>query len=288
VTESRYSKYSVKLSSKEENCYVSRGGWSVTNGNAGGCLNHPSWRSSPQYLVTSKGQTKVHILLEQSGQDTTKLPFIGVYVLKHQSENTPKPILLLRPTDVVGNTEFMNDLQVLLTVDLEGPNIILPSTFVPFAEGQFTLRISCLPSAEMPTIQPVTPWPVAKTSGIWKDTTAGGRYTSTSTTWKNNPRFSLSPKVPSQVPIQFAVVLVQSDKPAPLGIGFYIFKQMPDASLSSVLGKSGFVSGREVAMECTLQPGDSAIILPSTFEPNQEDKFLMTVYSSKECNLMPV
>jgi hypothetical protein len=52
--------------------------------------------------------------------------------------------------------------QVLLTVELEGTNIILPSTFVPFAEGLFTLRVSCLPSAEMPTVQPIAPWPVAK------------------------------------------------------------------------------------------------------------------------------
>lgn len=52
--------------------------------------------------------------------------------------------------------------QVLLTVDLDGSNIILPSTFVPFAEGNFTLRISSLPSYEMPTVQPVPPWPVAK------------------------------------------------------------------------------------------------------------------------------
>lgn len=105
----------------------------MANGNAGGCLNHPSWRASPQYLliiglvviitlsllltcnrylVTAKKPTKVHILLEQAGQDTSKLPFIGVYVLKHQNTETAKPIFVLSPKDVVGNTEFMNDLQV--------------------------------------------------------------------------------------------------------------------------------------------------------------------------------
>jgi hypothetical protein len=55
-------------------------------------------------------------LVEQPGSHQRKLNYtdiiIGVYVLKHQTDTPSKPILLLRPTDVVGNTEFMNDLQV--------------------------------------------------------------------------------------------------------------------------------------------------------------------------------
>jgi len=225
--------------------------------------------------------------LEQAGPDTASLPFIGAYVLKQQNIDTPeKRTFLLTPKDVVGNTEFMNDLQVILSVDVEGPNIILPSTFAPFTEGLYTLRVSCHPSSEAPVVRPIPPWPVAKTTGVWKGQSAGGRYTAASAGWKSNPRFVLAPVAPSQEPIQFAVVLVQSEKPSPLGIGFYIFKKAPDNSLTTVLGKSGFVSGREVAMECTLPPGESAIILVSTFEPGQEDSFTLTVYSSKDCTLL--
>lgn len=35
---------------------------------------------------------------------------------------------------------------------------------------------------------------------------------------------------------------------------------MADGSLTSVLGKSGFVSGKEVAMESVLPPGESAVV----------------------------
>lgn len=281
-----YGKHNVKLSTDEEHCTVLRGQWSLASGNAGGCLNHPSWRASPQYLVNATTPTRVHVLLEQSGPDTSSLPFIGVYALKQQSVDKPtKRVFLLTPKDVVGNTEFVNDLQVILSVDLEGPNIILPSTFAPSTEGLYTLRISCKASAIAPTVEPIPSWPLSQATGVWKGPTAGGRYTAASAGWKNNPRFILSPSQPSQEPIQFSVVLVQSEKPAPLGIGFYIFKKMPDNSLTTVLGKSGFVSGKEVAMECSLPPGESAVILASTFEPGQEDSFTLTVYSSKNCSL---
>lgn len=65
-----------------------------------------------RYLINTKVLTKVHVLLEQSGPDTAKLPFIGVYALKQPSVDKPtKRVFVLTPKDVIGNTEFMNDLQ---------------------------------------------------------------------------------------------------------------------------------------------------------------------------------
>eukprot|EP01112_Ceratiomyxa_fruticulosa_P011179 TRINITY_DN3018_c0_g1_i1.p1 TRINITY_DN3018_c0_g1~~TRINITY_DN3018_c0_g1_i1.p1 ORF type:complete len:963 (-),score=250.30 TRINITY_DN3018_c0_g1_i1:195-3083(-) len=283
---------------KEEGTGV-KGVWEGPS--AGGCLNHPTWRSNPQYLleIPPSPSTQVTISLEQvgSGTDGKSMPFIGFYVAKAPPAPIDKKMFSLAPKDVVGNTEFINDLQVSLTLTLtpaNSPCIVIPSTFLPKVETSFTLRAAIEAGQGTVKFTPLPSWGWQQTTGSWKGPSAGGRYSTTSNSWQNNPRFvfnltggsATNGSGSSGSSGRIAVVLSQSEKPTPIGIGFYIFKKLPDNGLREVVGKSGFVSGREVSLEVALPPGE-VFIIPATFEPNQEDTFNLTVYSDQNFSLTP-
>jgi len=125
-------------------------------------------------------------------------------------------------------------------------------------------------------------------SGEWKGKTMGG--CPNFPTWKNNPQYLINLSEPSQL----TVILTQSQKEKLPYIGFYIIKSKDEHNAKEslpredVIVKSSFSNGREVTCELELKPSttqDNYIIVPSTFEPNWENTFTLTIYSNKKITL---
>lgn len=79
---------------------------------AGGCSNHDTWRNNPQYLLSLKQKTTVHILLAQpelrSREQKKQYPHIGFYVAK-----TTSMYFVLCATHIICNTNFFDSFAVL-------------------------------------------------------------------------------------------------------------------------------------------------------------------------------
>lgn len=71
---------------------------------SGGCLNFPSWRSNPQFLVNVQQAGTVRIELEQPHRDP--LHFIGFYVVNMDDHG--RKILQVTKKNLATNTEFIN------------------------------------------------------------------------------------------------------------------------------------------------------------------------------------
>ncbi|KAM9968554.1 hypothetical protein ACTFIW_007704 [Dictyostelium discoideum] len=246
---------------------------------SGGCLNHTTWRNNAQYLIhnTSSSPTKVTIMLEQlEKMDNQQLPFVGFYVAKSPTPNLDKKLFSLTPKDIVGNTEFINDYQVHFTSIME-PNtsyIIIPSTFTPGIEYPFNLRV-ITNQHNVIQISRLPEWSTRKLSGEWRGQSCGGRYSNTSSSWTLNPRFRFN--LPRGG--RFTIILAQAEKPSYNGIGFYYFKTLQDGTLREFVCKSGFICGKEIVLESSINEGVSGVVIPSTFEPNIQDSFNLTIYS---------
>ncbi|GAM26678.1 hypothetical protein SAMD00019534_098530 [Acytostelium subglobosum LB1] len=282
-----YSESPINKTDLQDQVLTIRGEW---RGNtAGGCLNHTTWRNNAQYLITNNGPlaSKITIVMDQLAKDTTLLHFAGFYVARSsvtQASNTAhKKVFVLTPNDIIGNTEFINDFQVHYSFVLEASTscIVIPCTFKPSIESEFTLRvISSQPTA---AITQLAEWSSRRLAGEWRGVTCGGRYSNTSSTWTQNPRYQFHlPRAG-----RYTVILAQSEKPTNHGIGFYYFKTFPDGNLKELICKSGFVSGKEVVVEGTAAESIHGAILPATFEPGIQDTFNITVYSEHDFELIP-
>ncbi|EFA77379.1 calpain-like cysteine protease [Heterostelium album PN500] len=277
-----------RIELKEQVCTIV-GEWKGIT--AGGCLNHTSWRNNPQYMVTNTGSlpTKLTIIMDQLAKDSALLQFAGFYVTKSSvTQVSPavsqyKKLYTLTPKDIIGNTEFINDFQVYYNLVIE-PNtscIIIPCTFTPGIESSYALRVvSSQPSC---VLTQLPDWGVKRVSGEWRGASCGGRYSNTSSSWTQNPRFQFNLMRGGR----YTIILNQSEKQVNHGIGFYFFKTFPDGNLKELVCKSGFVSGKEVVVEGASAESIQGTILPATFEAGIPDTFSVTVYSEYEFEFVP-
>eukprot|EP01133_Synstelium_polycarpum_P007449 gene7449-8715_t len=272
-----YSESPLSMIDLKDQVITMRGEWRGVS--AGGCLNHTSWRTNPQFQLTNTGSlpTKLTIIMDQLAKDSNLLQFAGFYVAR-STPSSDKKVYTLTPKDVIGNTEFINDFQVYYSVVLEPQSscIVIPCTFTPNIESLFALRVV----SSQPTLSAVAlpDWGVKRLDGEWRGATCGGRYSNTSSSWTQNPRFALN--LPRGG--RYTIILNQSDKSTNHGIGFYYFKTFADGSLKELVCKSGFVSGKEVVIEGVAADAIMGTVLPSTFEAGIQDSFSLTVYCERD------
>eukprot|EP00697_Spironema_sp_BW2_P013946 gnl/Spiro4/4266_TR2142_c0_g1_i2.p1 gnl/Spiro4/4266_TR2142_c0_g1~~gnl/Spiro4/4266_TR2142_c0_g1_i2.p1 ORF type:complete len:765 (-),score=166.85 gnl/Spiro4/4266_TR2142_c0_g1_i2:125-2329(-) len=249
---------------------IANGEWSQET--AGGCINHPTWRLNPQFCLYIDTKEIVSIELSQPNREVA----IGFYVVRAKQ---PRQKLLM--CDVVAKTSFVPGLSVSCEVLLEPsdlPYLVIPCTFNPGYVSPFQL------SAGTRTVCQLTPtprewaWHVNTVKGAWRGSSAGGCQNTA--TWVNNPYYRL---VLDQ-PTNFVILLSQDEIERPLGIGFYVCQEpregaMSPANVRDTVSKSDFVVGREVAVSFLDVPPKTYLVIPCTYEANQEGSFALTVFS---------
>ncbi|EGG21714.1 calpain-like cysteine protease [Cavenderia fasciculata] len=267
----------------KEKIITSRGRWSGDS--AGGCLNHSTWRSNPQFLLSNTSATapsRISIIMDQTAKESTLLQFAGFYVARAPSAQLDKKLYQIIPKDLIGNTEFINDYQVHYTLSLEPGQscVVIPCTFAPNVEADFSMRF--ISSQQSLAMRALPEWHMRKFGGEWRGQSCGGRYSNTSSSWTLNPRFNFNVWQRGGIPSRYTIVLNQSDKPTNHGIGFYYFKIFPDGNLKELVCKSGFVSGKEVVVEGSANETIQGAVLPATFEPGIPDNFTLVIYSERD------
>ena len=214
----------IKRVSDWQRSRVVRESW--TEGSAGGGADYPTWRRNPQFLLTAKVKTQVHIVLAKgeedeetdaaAGGDGACPRRIGMYVLS--GDRQPRKRVAMTRDNTVAATGFCDAASVTLTVELpasEEGYVLVPALERPgmtgsflistFSEGEVTVRDLTAAEAEHP-------WHVAAHTGEWTESENGGCRVSNPRSWVHNPAFSVSPSAHCDF---LAVLTLSSPPPHP-------------------------------------------------------------------------
>ncbi|EGC39554.1 hypothetical protein DICPUDRAFT_93560 [Dictyostelium purpureum] len=266
---------------------------------AGGCANTPLWRKNPQYLLQIVQTTTIRITLRQTGD---KLVHIGFYFAKaNQGQDQNKRRISLTKENLVPGIDitFLKNTEVSAKITMEpGYYVIIPATFEPGQEGTFELEVTPIASTgfidgnsisnhvRLSEVQQDRDWKTISGRFEWRGPTAGGSFSGSSATWKDNPKFFFEI---NQTCNNTIILGKHNDMPKETYIGFYIFKAdktCPFISLTAnnLFSKTSFVNGLEVVHNQNQMPPGSYIIVPCTYDARQEGSFSLTCYSDGQIN----
>eukprot|EP01097_Dermamoeba_algensis_P006912 TRINITY_DN4317_c0_g1_i1.p1 TRINITY_DN4317_c0_g1~~TRINITY_DN4317_c0_g1_i1.p1 ORF type:complete len:282 (+),score=62.16 TRINITY_DN4317_c0_g1_i1:35-847(+) len=243
---------------------------------AGGCFNFSTWRYNPQIFLSIPGTTENNIKIKLTQNSQT--PFhIGFYIYK--SDGTKRRQLNLTRPFLVDKAGFEDSREVFLKLKLapsSTPYVLIPCTFNPGEETSFVLTLSSSDDFIVDPIAADKEWHYVSQEGEWNSTTAGGCLNYP--TAKNNPQYSLQVKKQTEVNL----ILSQKEKADFDQIGLYIFRTK-DASARihqlkpvDLVGKAEFESSKEALVTVKLDPSHYYRIIPCTFDPKFESKFVLT------------
>lgn len=106
---------------------------------AGGCPQHASWRANPQFaLVPSRAASFTVTLLQPPSRS---MAAIGVLVLRGTAGELVAP---LQASHLAGKSRYKASAEQTVELQLEGERsyVVLPTTFAPGTEGDFTIEVS--------------------------------------------------------------------------------------------------------------------------------------------------
>lgn len=172
-------------------------------------------------------------------------------------------------------------------IELRGKVSEVPTAFIiPFEDliAKFT-TINYLDAPKQPGGNP--PLRSFSARGEWTEETAGGCSTFDDT-WPNNPQFGFSLLPGETRRVKAYVVLSQYESTLDRGkyntIGAMVTRGLDNTTRREKLLKNDvfattgpFTNKREVTCELTIEPGKHYIVVPSTFEPEKIDRFILRV-----------
>ncbi|XP_048362921.1 calpain-10 [Sphaerodactylus townsendi] len=297
------------------------GSW-VRGQSAGGCRNNSTFPTNPKFWLRVCEPSEVCIaLLQKHRKYSTDWagrirnwprlveadPFVadgirgknyhavGLHIWKIEKKKFNLPRTLSAPP-ISGTVCHSYNREVHLHCDLSpGYYLVIPSTFLNDAEGNFLLRVFSSGRISLSEIKQLSPdnvareelpggeWETAVMEGCWrKGQNAGGS--------RNFPSFHTNPAFPLSVTGQSSVKVslrqhCPDNKCRP--IGFHIFQVPSDNNnmkmpLSSCLQSEPVVNcvphsySQEVGQVCRLASGNYAIV-PSTYLPDTEGRFTLIV-----------
>lgn len=131
------------------------GAW-IKGRTAGGCTNHSSWTTNPQFAFTFSDSGEAEFFLEQNNGKNPAIP-IGLYVFKPLPAGSPVK-KQQKVADILGNSEFINLPSVSYTTRVE-KNVtyaVMPTTFEP--NKDLTFKVGARPKnpALKVTIKPIS------------------------------------------------------------------------------------------------------------------------------------
>ncbi|KAF2076337.1 hypothetical protein CYY_002343 [Polysphondylium violaceum] len=271
-------------------CRIS-GVWSGAN--AGGCANTPQWRNNPQFLLQCNTNTSVRVSLRQTGD---KLVHIGFYFTKANSLSSAdvfrKRITLTKEVLVPGiDITFLRNTEISAKTNIEAGNyIIIPATFEPGQEGSFELEVIPSNPSDLVKLTEITPdrdWKLVSRHMEWRGQSAGGSFSGSSGTWKENPKLFFEITQPSTMTI---VLGKMADISKETYTGFYVFKAEKSTpyiflTATNLVAKTSFINGSEVLHTQSFQAG-AYIIVPCTYDAQQEGSFTLNVYCDSQINVL--
>ncbi|CAI5776051.1 calpain-10 isoform X1 [Podarcis lilfordi] len=300
------------------------GSW-VRGQSAGGCRNNSTFPTNPKFWLRVFEQSEVCIaLLQKHRKHSTdwagrirnwprlveadpalndgirgkNYHAVGLHIWKVEKKQFSLPKTLSAPP-VSSTVCHSYNREVHLHCDLPpGYYLVIPSTFLNDAEGNFLLRVFSSGRISLSEIKLPSPdnaireelpggeWDTARLEGCWrKGQNAGGS--------RNFPSFHTNPCFPFSVPTgvgqsSIKIALRQhcpDNKCRP--IGFHIF-QVPSDNNNVKMPSSAFLHlepvvscvphcySQEVSQLCRLSSGNYAIV-PSTYLPDTEGSFTVIV-----------
>uniref|UniRef100_H9GHD2 Calpain catalytic domain-containing protein n=1 Tax=Anolis carolinensis TaxID=28377 RepID=H9GHD2_ANOCA len=300
------------------------GSW-VRGQSAGGCRNNSTFPTNPKFWLRVCEQSEVCIaLLQKHRKHSTdwagrirnwprlveaeppvadgirgkNYHAVGLHLWKVEKKQFNLPKTLSMPP-ISGTVCHSYNREVHLHCDLSpGYYLVVPSTFLNDAEGNFLLRVFASGRISLSEIKLPSPdnaireelpggeWETARMEGRWrKGQSAGGS--------RNFPSFHSNPRLPLSVPPGAGqrgihVALRQhcpDNKCHP--IGFHIFQVSGCGSGIAHLALQPVVScvphsySQEVSQFCRLPSGNYAIV-PSTYLPDTEGTFTVIVATKIE------
>jgi len=254
---------------------------------AGGCLNYPTWRFNPQVFVSVDKKKSVTISLSHEAADGERF-HAGFYVAI--SDGSGKRQLSFSRERLLGKTKFLDTETVELEVTLSPSEtyVIVPCTFRPLNEARFTLQFTSAPTLKVTLLTPNKEWKCVTGKGEWKGKSAGGCRNHA--TCINNPQFLIRTRKATTA----TILLSQMAKDQFDAIGFYILKAKSTSHKASklrpesLISKSDFGRGHEACYTVKLEAKSKYAILPCTFEPGNESKFSVTVFTESDVRLKPL
>ena len=277
-----------------------KGEWA--GGDTGGCLNHASWVTNPQYLLHATRSAHVTVKLMQKIPPGVKMQSIGAYVLRGGAGLPGFKKLVLSPADLVTKAPFIADrstISQVFEVDPEhSPYVILPCSFKPGYQAEFTLVLSeeggdAGGSEEGIFLDRAKEWQHAQMEGAWTEETAGGCFNCS--TWRNNTqcRLLLKPGSSAQVSLR-----KRGSGDSKYSMGIYILRPSPGEGKvviaeDRLLTKSPFRRAEIVTVNidvpATAVPNDDGFVeynvLPCTFKAGTIAEYLCEVHSDQEVRL---
>eukprot|EP01102_Stenamoeba_stenopodia_P016279 TRINITY_DN566_c1_g6_i1.p1 TRINITY_DN566_c1_g6~~TRINITY_DN566_c1_g6_i1.p1 ORF type:complete len:626 (-),score=92.89 TRINITY_DN566_c1_g6_i1:58-1860(-) len=258
-----------------------KGEWSIAKKSAGGCINHHTWRTNPQYFLFASKPATAIIWIVQSPEDNKRQFDIGFYVLcREESEDIRKRKITLTSSEIVGKGIFQKSKEVAIKLDLEAGKsyVIIPCTYLPQQETTFVLNIATEFSQDWNLEVCIDPWSFVSVPGEWRGITAGG--------CPEDPTFSKNPQYQVKVlkPCELRIVLTQPSRPQLNIIGFYVIKTVLGSIVSfeenEIAAVGEFVDLEEVSAGFSVPEMGMYTIIPCTLNPGDEGSFELTVYAN--------
>ena len=263
---------------------------------AGGCMNHTTWRNNPQlFLSVPSDGTKATFLFVQEPDAKGALSQIGFYII-HGSLSKGRRVVWLDngDEDVVSKAKFTSGRQVKIEMTLPStpskePYVLVPCTFKPGAEHEWTLSLTTDSDVTLSPVPPAGDWSRRVFDSAWAAETAGGCKNHSS--FLDNPQFLLT--IPEgTVESQGRVLLFQNEKSDFDSISVYVIKahfpagskpsKLTKVEANDVLLKPRFGDPNENCIPLPAQLGAGHyVLIPCTFNPKNEAPFELQVVTSK-------
>ncbi|XP_062843880.1 calpain-10 isoform X2 [Trichomycterus rosablanca] len=280
------------------------GAW-VKGQSAGGCRNNSSYSSNPKFWlkVREGGEVLLSLLQHRSvstmcnskqrpTDGSTKQHLcqaIALHVWKVDKKHY-NLMQTLNSTPCASTRTHVYEREVVVHTHLSsGFYLLVPSTFLQGAEGQFLLRVHSTHPAYLSAVKVCTQQEC--TGGEWEAVTVCGRWTAGSTAGgsRNFSSHGQNPRVPLNITYDpggtnVKITLRQhSPENALHAIGFHVYK-IPDGKADSVVISTlcpvvscvPHAHSQEVCVQCRLPPA-GYIILPSTYQPDCSAEYTITI-----------
>eukprot|EP01117_Protostelium_nocturnum_P004542 TRINITY_DN1640_c0_g1_i1.p1 TRINITY_DN1640_c0_g1~~TRINITY_DN1640_c0_g1_i1.p1 ORF type:complete len:596 (-),score=275.60 TRINITY_DN1640_c0_g1_i1:122-1909(-) len=280
---------SLPLSGKTWNKRTAKGEWNK-NTAGGGVITGLNWRKNPQYLLQVEGDEDADacVVLSQPEKDMS----IGFYIIRYTGFGRKE----IEYKNEVGKTDsFKSSPSVgMFDMNLKAGNkyCIIPCTSEP-SNGEFTLSVYSDRNIQLNEID--KKWEnVATRRSAWRGQTAGG--SPNEATFTDNPQFLLT--FPKGKRSEFVVDLTVGDDSEAVG---FLVVQRDNEKEKKRLGKGkisndntylkpeGWLAQISVSAYGTVTESSALntyfVIVPSTFRPEVEKSFRITVYSDEEIKL---
>eukprot|EP00163_Fabomonas_tropica_P002696 TRINITY_DN1208_c0_g1_i3.p1 TRINITY_DN1208_c0_g1~~TRINITY_DN1208_c0_g1_i3.p1 ORF type:complete len:485 (+),score=113.83 TRINITY_DN1208_c0_g1_i3:1143-2597(+) len=273
--------------------HVIHGEWKGLS--AGGSMDHPTWRSNPQYLVRAAVNTEIFVVVSQADArmhkgNNTYSTAAGAYIVKSTTPGIKD--LQVTPDDVVAQTPFAYAREVSTPCDIQGGVVynIIACAYKPEHVGKFTITVYGRDAVQ---VEELAELPKRSAQGEWKGDGAGG--SPNYPTWVQNPQFCFMPVNPKA---RATVVLRQHLKPGGRDqlkhIGFQVVRCSDHKRVvllhgDSIVGQSDYTDAEAVSAELEMSEDLKYpyMIIPSTFYPNKYAKFTLTVFCDSPFLLEP-